>query len=200
VGASVSRLAVVGSVVLALACGGPVPRTRAAGEASEAFAKVKAAHTQSVAARQVLDRAEAGAGHAPVNDDALWRARSAFDAAYATEQRTLAVFLTVALNEWPNAEETHEALSLYAESAVDNARILAQRGGDTGRAVEVLESAEHPFLALGLLPPRELTAALAEARRAGTGPPTPAPSAVAGEGTTPRPSGGRRARPARSRR
>jgi hypothetical protein len=157
----------VGSVVLALACGGPVQRTRAGIEAREGFAKVKVAHAQFVAARQALDHAEAGVGHRTANDAALWRARSAFDAAYATEQRTLAAFLTVALNEWPDAEETHEGLSLYAASAVDNARMLAERGGEADRAIEVLERAQRLFLASGLLPPHELTAALAEERRAG---------------------------------
>jgi hypothetical protein len=182
VGASVSRLALVGPVVLALACGGPVPRTHEGIEAREGFAKVKAAHVQFVAARRVLERAEAGVAQRTANDAALWRARSAFDAAYATEQRTLAAFLTVALNEWPDAEETHEGLSLYAASAVDNARVLAERGGDAARAVEVLERAEQLFLASGLLPPHELTAALAEARRAG--PPDRMPSAPPAVGAT----------------
>jgi hypothetical protein len=180
VGASVSRLVLASPVVLALACGGPVPRTHEGIGAREGFAKVEAARAQFVAARQALERAEAEVGQRTANDAALWQARSAFDRAYATEQRTLAAFLTVALNEWPDAEETHKGLSLYAASAVDNARMLAERGGEAGRALEVLERAEQLFLASGLLPPHRLTAALAEARRPWASDPTPSAPPAAG--------------------
>jgi hypothetical protein len=192
--ATTRHLAVASVLVLALGCGRQTRRTGYGSQAIAGFARVKAARAEGVAAREALDRirAEAREGRA----DAVRRAQSAFNAAYTREQKVLAAFLTVVLNEAPGTPETREALGLYADAAVANARILLDRGGEARRAVEVLEGADRLFRALNLPVPSDLAATLVEARRAQGSPPTATPTPPRESAPLPRPH----RRTARSRR
>ena len=175
-GPTASRLAAAALLVLAFGCGGQSPGTARQGQPSAEFARVRVARAEFVSAREVLDHAQAEAAGGSADADALRRARSAFDATYERYQKVLAAFLTVALNERPANPETLEALGLYADAAVSNARVLLDRGGDASRALEVLEGAERPFRALGLAVPHDLAAMLELARRVQASPPTASPA------------------------
>jgi hypothetical protein len=175
-GATNRHLAVASVLVLTLGCGG---QTRGTGHGSQAiaeFARVRAARAEFVAAREALDRVQAEAREGSADAEAIRRAQSAFNAAYTREQKVLAAFLTVALNDRPRTPETREALGLYADAAVANARILLDRGGDARRAAEVLEDAGRLFRTLNLPVPNDLAATLVEARRAQGSPPTATPT------------------------
>jgi hypothetical protein len=187
-GGKPARIAAAVVLVFALGCG---DRPRAV--TSSEFARVQAARAEFAAAREALDRtrAEAQGGQA----DAVRRARSEFSAAYEKYQRVLAGFLTVAVNESPATPETVEALGLYADAAVSNARILLDRGGDADRAVATLEDTERLFRALDVPVPHDLSTTLERARRAQASPPAATPTAPAGRGPL---AGARRQRPARS--
>ena len=175
-GSTTRHLTVGSALALAFACGGQTRGTGYGSQANAELARVRAARAEFVAARQALDRVQAEAREGSVDAEAIRRAQSAFDAAYTRDQKVLAVFLTVALNQRPRAPETREALGLYADAAVANARILLDRGGQARRAAEVLEDADRLFRALNLPVPNDLAAALAEARRAQASSPTATPT------------------------
>ena len=175
-GVTTRHLAVASVLVLAFGCGG---QTRGTGHSSQAiaeFARVRAARAEFVAVREALDRVRVEAREGSANAEAVRRAQSAFNAAYTRDQKVLAAFLTVALNERPTSPETLEALGFYADGAVSNARLLLDRGGDASRAIEILEGAERPFRALGVPLPHDLAVTLVEARRAQGSPPTATPT------------------------
>ena len=91
-------------------------------------------------------------------------AETQFEAAYGADQSALADFLNEALNSQPKADSTLEALRLYSDSALRNARDFVDRSGDYRRAVELLETATSYYDAVGAGAPEDLTAALARAR------------------------------------
>ncbi len=188
-GAATRHLAVASVLALAFGCGGQTPGTGHGSHENVDFARVRAAGAELVAAREALVRVQAEAQAGSADAEAVRRAQVAFNQAYITDQKALAAFLTVALNERPLRPEAREALGLYADAAVANARILLDRGGDVGRAVGLLEGAERLFRALNLPVPGDLAATLLEARRVQGSPPTATP-------TPPReaPSGARRHR------
>ena len=191
------RLAAAALLVLAFGCGGQSPGAARQAQPSAEFAKVKTARAELATALGALERAQAEPRAGGVDSEAVWQARSGFDSAHARYQKTLAAFLAVALNERPANPETREALGLYADAAVANARIFLDRAADGRRALEVLEGAERPFRALGLAVPTELAATIEEARRVQGSPPT----ATATPTTRNRASQGpRHRRPARSHR
>jgi len=169
----VRHLVVAGT--LALACCGPQPSDRRAREFKVQFARVRSARAELVAAREALNSSRAGGGGAAADAGALRQAQDAFEAAYTRDQKLLAAFLNVALNESSGSPETREALALYTASAVENARYFLDRAGDGRRAVEVLEAAERCYRALGLPVPADLAATLARARRFQATPPAPSP-------------------------
>jgi len=175
-GATTRHLAVASVLVLAFGCGGQPRGTGHGSQAIAEFARVRAARADFVAAREALDRVQAEAWEGSADAEAVRRAQSAFNAAYTRDQKVLATFLTVALNERPGEPETREALGLYADAAVANARIILDRGGEARRAVEVLEDADRLLRALNLPVPNDLAATLVEARRAQGSPPTATPT------------------------
>jgi hypothetical protein len=175
-GATTRHLAAASVLVLAFGCGGQSRGTGHGSQAIAEFARVRAARAEFVAAREALDHVQAEARGGRANAEAVRRAQSAFNAAYARDQKVLGAFLTVALNERPREPETREALGLYADATVVNARILLDWGGDVGHAVGLLEGAEHLFRALNLPVPNDLAATLVEARRAQGSPPTATPT------------------------
>ena len=162
-GHSTRELLLASTLLLTIACGARGRSGAGDGGTAGALARLQAAHRDFAAAGAALADVEAqGAGAAP---SAVAAARARFDTAYEGEQKALAVFLTLAVNERPTARETREGLELYATRAVELARLLLGRGGDPARAVAVLEGAGQPFRALGLPPPAELVACLREARQ-----------------------------------
>lgn len=180
-GIATTHLAVASALVLVFGCGGQTRGTGHGSQESAEFARVRAAHAQLVAAREALDHVQAEAQAGSTDAEAVWRAQSAFNQAYTRDQKVLAAFLTVALNEKPAKPETREALGLYADAAVANARILLDRGGDARHAVASLEGAERLFRALNLPVPSDLAATLVEARTFQGSPrtATPAPTRAA---------------------
>ena len=192
-----ARLAAVALLILALGCGDRPRGTGPRAQTSSEFARVQIARAELAAAREALDRARAEAQGGKVDAGAVRRAESDFRTAYERYQKVLAGFLTVALNESPPGPETLEALGLYADAAVSNARILLDRGGDANRAIAGLEGAERLFRALGEPVPQDLAATLERARQTRANPPTATATGPARD----EPSGGaRQHRPARSRR
>jgi hypothetical protein len=191
-----TRLAAATLLLLAVGCSGDNRNGGSRSEARAAFAVVQAAHSDLITARAVLGRCEAAGSPGGTDTGALQQARSAYDAAYQREQKVLAAFLTVALNERPSEAETREALGFYADAAVDNARIILERSGDAHRALETLETAAHPFRTLGIPLPTDLAATIEEARRVQSSPPTatPTPSPHPPAQSRRRPSRGGRAR------
>ena len=91
-------------------------------------------------------------------------AEAQFESAYGADQSALADFLNEALNSRPNAESTLEALRLYLDSALRNARDFIDRSGDYRRAIELLETARSYYEAVGAGVPTDLSAARAVAR------------------------------------
>ena len=162
-GGNTRTFVIAGAVLIATSCGGSSPAAKSNGTDRFDFAAVTAAHGEFLAARKELADLEAWGGD--VDAESLRSARARFDATYERDQKVLAVFLTLAVNERPDARETREGLRLFAESAVADARVLIDHGGDPARAVAVLERAEKPFRALGLVPPPAVVAGLEEARR-----------------------------------
>lgn len=169
-------LALVTVLALALACGNGARGIARRPAPSAEFAAVKAARSELLAARDALERSQAEARSVGADTDALRLARSAYDAAHAREQKALAAFLTVALNERPSDPETREALGFYADAAVANARFILELAGDPRRALETLESAERPYRVLGLPVPDDLAATIQQARRLQASPPAATPT------------------------
>lgn len=158
---------------LALGCGekkakGPV--FDIAGE----FAKVKAARTALTDARgrletlrgkladlQKLPRLTPEQSAEKTQLEAqLKEAQKVFDDAFNEDQSQLSAFLNVVLNDETlrAAPQTRQALDLYAEEALVNARDFMDRAGDYRRAIELLETAEGYFTAVNLSPPPALLA------------------------------------------
>lgn len=166
-------------LVLAAACGGRPEPAPVRFDAAAEFAKVAAVHARFASARDRLERAQSqapGPSGSPGDAALVREAAAAYDAAFARDQLVLAAFLNQALNLAPKRPETREALALYADAAVANARFLLDRGGDARQALEPLTAAERAYNALGVPVPARLTAAAAEARR----PPTPAATPTPG--------------------
>jgi chromosome segregation ATPase len=74
------------------------------------------------------------------------------DAAYEDYQTRLADFLTLALNEFPNAPETDKALQMYATEAIYNADDIVRKSGDYKKAIDTVQSAKSYYDAIGKQP------------------------------------------------
>lgn len=162
-------LAAIVSAALVLACGGGSETAAPRFDVGAEYAKVIAARSRLTSASKELDRAQAGpSGAAPAADvraTDLTEARTAFDTAYAQNQRVLARFLSMALNVAPERPETKEALDSFARDAVVNARYVLDRGADRTQILEALVRADRAYHVLGLGVPHDLAATLEEARR-----------------------------------
>lgn len=176
-----ARLTVAIAVVagLALGCGPKKDKTPAFDAAGE-FAKVKAARTELTAARDQLNTLRNEM--APLQDleqlspqqsarkseldTQIKQAQTKFDDAFNNDQSLLSAFLNVMLNDETlrGSSETRQALALYAQESLLNARDFMDRAGDYRRAIELLETAEGYFTAVNATPPAELLAAKNEAK------------------------------------
>ena len=77
------------------------------------------------------------------------------DAAYEDYQTRLADFLNLALNEFPTAPETDQALQMYATEAIYNADDIVRKSGDYKKAIDTVQSAKGYYDAIGK-PPAQL--------------------------------------------
>jgi len=174
--------AVLASATAALTCCGGSGNDSPAFDVSAAYARVTVARARLASARERLDRIQADLsarvqGSQTVASE-LREARAAFDAAYSDNQRTLAGFLSTALNEAPDRPETRQALDAFAADAVANARLALERGADLGQTTEALTRAERAYGALGLPVAADLAAALREIRRTARVRPTAASTPI----------------------
>ena len=97
-------------------------------------------------------------------DGKVRAAEGQFEAAYSADQSALADFLNQALNTQPQGSATLQALRLYADSAIRNARDFVEHSGDYRRAIELLETARSYYEAVAAGVPDDLTAAIERAR------------------------------------
>jgi hypothetical protein len=84
------------------------------------------------------------------------------DAAYEDYQTRLADFLNLALNEFPNAPESDQALKMYATEAIYNADDIVRKSGDYKKAIDTVKSAKGYYDAIGKQPTQLLLDKLAE--------------------------------------
>lgn len=142
------------------------------------LAKVKAARAELVSSREQLASVKSElaslntkqkltseeSAHKTELEQKLKTAQTAFDEAFSKDQSTLTEFLNVALNEMPGAPETHEALKLYADQAVYNAKEFMNQAGDYNKAIDLLQTAEGYFEAVNAKAPENLEQTLQHAK------------------------------------
>ena len=75
---------------------------------------------------------------------------TARDAAYDAVQATLADFLTVALNEFPEHPATEQGLNLYSDEAILIAQDTVIKAGDYKKAMNQLDAANGYYDSIGL--------------------------------------------------
>ncbi len=84
------------------------------------------------------------------------------DAAYEDYQTRLADFLNFALNEYPTAPETAQALQMYATEAIYTANDIVRKSGDYKKAIDTVQTAKGYYDAIGMQPVQLLTDKLAQ--------------------------------------
>jgi len=84
------------------------------------------------------------------------------DAAYETVQATLADFLNVALNEFPEHPATEQGLNMYSDEAILIAEDTVAKAGDYKKAMNNLDAANSYYDSIGLPPYQPLVDKLAE--------------------------------------
>jgi hypothetical protein len=77
---------------------------------------------------------------------------AARDEAYDTVQATLADFLNIALNDFPEHPATVEGLNLYSDEAILIADDTVAKAGDYKKAINSLDSASSYYDSIGLPP------------------------------------------------
>jgi len=188
------HFALIAVAVLAFACAGRPGDSPSGFDIASEFAKVTSAQTALSTARERLDSARTGTPGLALGqglaETRLKEAQADFDAAYARNQRVLARFLNVALNQAPGRPETKEALDFYARDAVSNGVYTLAHGGDRAAALKALADVERAYRALGLGVPREAASAIEDLRRSPT--PTPLAGANPPLATAASPAGSRR--------
>jgi hypothetical protein len=163
---------------LAAACSGKPAQPSPAVDGGAGLARIRAARADLQRAWEALDvlRDELGAlgagqrltvGETSRKEELAAKVKLAeaqFEAAYSADQSALADFLNEALNTQPKADSTIEALRLYSDSALRNARDFVDHSGDYRRAIELLETARSYYDGVEAGAPDDLTSALANAR------------------------------------
>jgi len=81
---------------------------------------------------------------------------SKVDSAYEDYQTRLADFLNLALNDFPEAPETAQALQMYATEAIYNADDIVRKSGDYKKAIDTVQSAKGYYDAIGKEPEQML--------------------------------------------
>jgi hypothetical protein len=124
-----------------------------------ADAKAALVELEAVPERQLTDEQKAQTEDLNAKLDEL---TSANETAFEDVQSLLADFLNVGINDYPDSTETAQALTIYSDEAVLVARDMVAKAGDYRKAIDHLSNAEGYFSAIGLEPPEELTATIAE--------------------------------------
>jgi len=84
------------------------------------------------------------------------------ETAFETVQGQLADLLNVGINEYPDSQETADALMIYSDEAILVADDMVAKAGDYKKAIDHLSTAEGYFEAAGLSPYHPLVAKIAE--------------------------------------
>jgi len=87
---------------------------------------------------------------------------NARDAAYDAVQATLADFLNIALNEFPEHPATEQGLNLYSDEAILIAEDTVLKAGDYKKAMNQLDAANSYYDSIGLPPYQALVDKMAE--------------------------------------
>ena len=87
---------------------------------------------------------------------------NARDAAYDAVQATLADFLNIALNEFPEHPATQQGLNLYSDEAILIAEDTVLKAGDYKKAMNQLDAANSYYDSIGLPPYQALVDKMAE--------------------------------------
>lgn len=87
---------------------------------------------------------------------------AASEVAFEEVQGLLADLLNIGINEYPDSNETAQALMVYADEAILVADDMVLKSGDYKKAIDHLSSAEGYFGAAGLTPYHPLVAKIAE--------------------------------------
>jgi hypothetical protein len=77
---------------------------------------------------------------------------AARDTAYDTVQATLADFLNIALNEFPEHPATEQGLNMYSDEAIQIADDTVAKAGDYKKAINQLDAANSYYESVGLPP------------------------------------------------
>jgi len=86
----------------------------------------------------------------------------ASEAAFEEVQGLIADLLNIGINEFPDSQETADALVMYADEAILVADDMVAKAGDYRKAIDHLSTAEGYFRAAGLTPYHPLVAKIAE--------------------------------------
>ena len=84
------------------------------------------------------------------------------DTAYDAVQATLADFLNIALNEFPEHPATEQGLNLYSDEAILIAQETVNKAGDYKKAINQLDAANSYYDSIGLPPYQALVDKMAE--------------------------------------
>jgi len=84
------------------------------------------------------------------------------ETAFEDVQGQLADLLNVGINDYPESQETADALIIYSDEAILVALDMVEKSGDYKKAIDHLNTAESYFEAAGLTPYHPLVAQVAE--------------------------------------
>ncbi len=122
-------------------------------------ARVQLAEAEAVPARKRTDEIKAKIEElTPRIEELTQKTSDGYDAL----QEKLAEFLTVALNDFPEAPETAKGLEIYAREAIYNAEDVIAKSGDYKKAIEIVQTAKNYYESIGLEPLPELGEKMAQ--------------------------------------
>jgi len=120
--------------------------------------KTALAEVEAIPERKRTDETKAQLAELPDKIKALEEKTSK---GYDALQDKLATFLTIALNDFPNAPETAKGLEIYAKEAMYTAEDTIKKAGDYKKAIETLQNARTYYESIGLTPYQPLVDAMA---------------------------------------
>jgi hypothetical protein len=123
-----------------------------------ATAEATLTEIEAVGERDRFDEQKAELETLPATIEELGTAR---ETAYDVVQGTLADFLNIALNEFPDHPATVDGLNLYSDEAILVAEDTVQQSGDYKKAIDHLDSAASYYDSIGLPPYPPLTEEIA---------------------------------------
>jgi hypothetical protein len=114
-----------------------------------AAAKASLAEIEAIRERDRTDEQKAEFEALPATIEELGATR---DTAYDAVQATLADFLNIALNEYPEHPATEAGLNLYSDEAILIAEDTIEKAGDYKKAINQLDAANSYYDSIGLPP------------------------------------------------